>query len=108
MAKIQLKSDNINPFGGLFSNFKQFDRSGLRLTIDSALGKRGTRICSSGVASRTSTSTSPVKPGMTQKKNPRGDLFYWVRRIVWWVFRSKRWPLRRKMNFSNSLQWTAT
>lgn len=29
MAKIQLKSDNINPFGGLFSIFKQFDRSGL-------------------------------------------------------------------------------
>ena len=42
MAKIQLKSDNINPFRGLFSIFKQFDRSGLRQTIDSALGKRGT------------------------------------------------------------------
>ena len=42
MAKIQLKSDSINPFGGLFSIFKQFDRSGLRQTIDSALGKRGT------------------------------------------------------------------
>lgn len=42
MAKIQLKSDNINPFGGLFSIFKQFDRSGLRQTIDSVLGKRGT------------------------------------------------------------------
>ena len=42
MAKIQLKSDNINPFGGLFSIFQQFDRSGLRQTIDSALGKRGT------------------------------------------------------------------
>ena len=42
MAKIQLKSDNINPFGGLFSIFKQFDRSGLRQTIDSTLGKRGT------------------------------------------------------------------
>lgn len=41
MAKIQLKSDNINPFGGLFSIFKQFDRSGLRQTIDDALGKRG-------------------------------------------------------------------
>ncbi|MBR1872176.1 MAG: IS1380 family transposase, partial [Bacteroidales bacterium] len=42
MAKIQLKSVNINPFGGLFPIFKQFDRSGLRQTIDSALGKRGT------------------------------------------------------------------
>ena len=42
MAKIQLKSDNINPFGGLFSIFKQFDRSGLRRTIDSTLGHRGT------------------------------------------------------------------
>ena len=41
MAKIQLKSDNINPFGGLFSILKQFDRSGLRRTIDSTLGKRG-------------------------------------------------------------------
>ena len=41
MAKIQLKSDNINPFGGLFSIFKQFDRSGLRQTIDSTLGRRG-------------------------------------------------------------------
>lgn len=39
MAKIQLKSDNINPFGGLFSIFKQFDRSGLRRTIDSTLGQ---------------------------------------------------------------------
>ena len=42
MAKLQLKSDNINSFGGLFTIFKQFDRSGLRQTIDSALGKRGT------------------------------------------------------------------
>lgn len=32
MAKIQLKSDNINPFRGLFSIFKQFDCSGLRQT----------------------------------------------------------------------------
>ena len=43
MAKIQLKSDNINPFGGLFSILKQFDRSGLRRTIDSTLGKRAAK-----------------------------------------------------------------
>ena len=41
MAKIQLKSDNINPFGGLFSIFNQFDRSGLRQVIDEHLGRRG-------------------------------------------------------------------
>ncbi len=41
MAKIQLKSDNINPFGGLFSIFNQFDRSGIRSVIDGHLGKRG-------------------------------------------------------------------
>ena len=41
MAKLQIKSDNINPFGGLFSIFKQFDRSGLRSVIDKHLGKRG-------------------------------------------------------------------
>lgn len=41
MAKIQLKSDNINPFGGLFSIFKQFTSSGLRSVIDDHLGKRG-------------------------------------------------------------------
>ncbi len=35
MAKIQLKSANINPFGGLFSIFNQFDRS------DSSLPLRG-------------------------------------------------------------------
>ena len=39
MAKIQLKSHNINPFGGLFPIFKQFDRRDQRQTIDSALGK---------------------------------------------------------------------
>ena len=50
MAKIQLKSDNINPFGGLFPILKQFDRSGLRRTIGSTLGKRG--------ATRTSTTYS--------------------------------------------------
>lgn len=30
MAKIQLKSDNINPFGGLFSILDIFSRSGLQ------------------------------------------------------------------------------
>ena len=42
MAKVQLKSGTINPFGGLFSIFSQFDRSGLRSVIDKHLGKRGT------------------------------------------------------------------
>ena len=41
MAKIQLKSDNINPFGGLFSIFSMFNRSGLRSVIDGHLGRRG-------------------------------------------------------------------
>ena len=41
MAKLQIKSDTINPFGGLFSIFRQFDRSGLRSVIDRHLGKRG-------------------------------------------------------------------
>ena len=41
MAKIQLKSDNIYPFGGLFSIFSMFNRSGLRSVIDGHLGKRG-------------------------------------------------------------------
>lgn len=42
MAKIQLKSNNINPFGELFfSIFNQFDRSDLRPVIDAHLGKRG-------------------------------------------------------------------
>ena len=40
MAKIQLKSDNITPFGGLYSIFNQFNRSGIRETIDSFLGRR--------------------------------------------------------------------
>ena len=40
MAKIQLKSDNITPFGGLYSIFNQFNRSGVRKTIDSFLGYR--------------------------------------------------------------------
>ena len=41
MAKIQLKSDDINPFGGLFSIFNQFDRSGLSTVIDGHLGRHG-------------------------------------------------------------------
>lgn len=41
MAKLQIKSDNINPFGGLFSIIKQFGHCGLRKTIDDALGRRG-------------------------------------------------------------------
>ena len=40
MAKIQLKSDNITPFGGLYSIFNQFNRSGVRKTVDSFLGSR--------------------------------------------------------------------
>ena len=42
MAKLQIKSDNINPYGGLFSIFDIFDRSGLRSVIDKELGSRGT------------------------------------------------------------------
>ena len=41
MAKVQLKSDTINPFGGLFPIFRQFDHSGIRSAIDAHLGKRG-------------------------------------------------------------------
>lgn len=41
MTNIQLKSDNINPFGELFSIFNQFDRSDLRQVIDEHLGRRG-------------------------------------------------------------------
>ena len=41
MAKVQLKSETINPFGGLFSIFRQFDLSGMRSAIDKHLGKRG-------------------------------------------------------------------
>lgn len=41
MAKIQLKSDNINPFGGLFSILNIFNRGGLRSVIDQPLGRRG-------------------------------------------------------------------
>ena len=40
MPKIQLKSDKITAFGGLYSIFHQFDSCGLRRTIDSTLGKR--------------------------------------------------------------------
>ena len=42
MAKLQTKSDNNNPFGGLFSIFKAFDKSGVRNVIDRTLGPRGT------------------------------------------------------------------
>ena len=41
MAKIQLKSDNINLFGGLFSILDIFNRSGLQSVIDRHLGRRG-------------------------------------------------------------------
>ena len=41
MAKVQIKSDTINPFGGLFLIFNQFNRSGVRSVIDKHLGKRG-------------------------------------------------------------------
>ena len=41
MAKIQLKSDNINPFGGLFSILNIFNRSGLRSVVDRHRGRRG-------------------------------------------------------------------
>ncbi len=40
MAKIQLKSDKITPFVGLYSIFNQFNRSVVRKTIDSFLGSR--------------------------------------------------------------------
>lgn len=39
MAKIQLKSDNINPFVRLFSILNIFNHSGLRFVIDSHLGQ---------------------------------------------------------------------
>lgn len=42
MAKVQIKSDNITPFGGLHSILKQFNHSGVRKTVDSFLGMRGT------------------------------------------------------------------
>ena len=42
IAKIQLKSDNINPFWRLFSIFSMFNRSGLRSVIDRHLERRGT------------------------------------------------------------------
>ena len=40
MAKLVIKSDNITPFGGLYSIFNRFSASGLRETIDSHLGRR--------------------------------------------------------------------
>ena len=40
LAKLAIKSDNITPFGGLYSVFNRFSASSLRETIDSHLGKR--------------------------------------------------------------------
>ena len=40
MAKLRIKSDNITPYGGIFSIFRQFGTSGLRKAIDSHLGMR--------------------------------------------------------------------
>ena len=42
MAKLQTKSNNINPFGGLFPIFKTLDKSGVRNVIDRTLDPRGT------------------------------------------------------------------
>ena len=42
MTKLQTKSDNINPFGGLFPIFKTLDKSDVRSVIDRTLGPRGT------------------------------------------------------------------
>ena len=39
MAKIQIKSENLTPFGGIFPVMEQFD-SGLSSVIDSTLGLR--------------------------------------------------------------------
>ena len=39
MAKIQIKSENLTPFGGIFSIMEQFD-STLSSVIDSSLGLR--------------------------------------------------------------------
>ena len=41
MAKIQIKSEKLTPFGGIFSIMKQFDAF-LAQTIDSTLGLRCT------------------------------------------------------------------
>ena len=41
MAKIQIKSEKLTPFGGIFSIMKQFDAF-LAQTIDSTLGSRCT------------------------------------------------------------------
>ena len=40
MAKLVIKSDNITPFGGLYSIFNRFSASGLRETIDSHLRRQ--------------------------------------------------------------------
>lgn len=44
MVKIQLKSDTITAFVGLFSIFKLFNSCGLRGTIDAVLGQRSADI----------------------------------------------------------------
>ena len=41
MAKIQIKSEKLTPFGGIFSIMEQFDAL-LAQAIDSTLGLRGT------------------------------------------------------------------
>jgi len=40
MAKVQLKSDNINPFGVIIAILNTFKSSGVRQLIDNQLGKR--------------------------------------------------------------------
>jgi len=40
MAKVQLKSDNIKPFGGIIAILKTFNSSGIQQLIDNHLGKR--------------------------------------------------------------------
>lgn len=57
MAKIQLKSDNINPFGGLFSILDIFNRSGLQ----SVLTGTSDGAAWPGPHSPTATSSSPPK-----------------------------------------------
>ena len=43
MAKVQIKSEKLTPFGGIFSIMEQFD-SMLSPIIDQALGQRGRSI----------------------------------------------------------------
>ena len=46
MAKIDIKSERITPFGGIFSIMEQFDRS-LSSVIDSTIGLRSRILCKS-------------------------------------------------------------